>query len=278
VTALRGADLIEYRRRSVGIVFQSFNLVASLTALENVQIPLLAGGMGLGESRRRAAALLDRVGLSDRAKHRPNALSGGQQQRVAIARALAWDPPLVLADEPTAHLDYVQVEDVVRLLRDLAEPGRVVLVSTHDERMLAVADHVVSMAPQVESERGRPVSIELEAGQVLFREGSRGDRLFAVDDGEIELFRTRADGVEVPITMARSGDVFGEFGPLFGVPRSATARATKPTHLTGYTIRQFRELPEGIERLANLVGARAASPPPLSPRRSAPLQARRRRG
>jgi putative ABC transport system ATP-binding protein len=126
VTRLRGAALTEYRRHRVGVVFQTFNLVPSLTARDNVQAPLWAARMPTRQARARAEELLDRVGLRERLDHRPGDLSGGQQQRVAIARALAHDPPLILADEPTAHLDYIQVEGVLRLLRALAEPGQVV--------------------------------------------------------------------------------------------------------------------------------------------------------
>jgi putative ABC transport system ATP-binding protein len=140
VTALRGAALTEYRRHRVGVVFQTFNLVPSLTARDNVQAPLWAARMPARQARARAEQLLARVGLRERLDHRPGDLSGGQQQRVAIARALAHDPPLVLADEPTAHLDYIQVEGVLRLLRELAEPGRIVMVATHDERLLSLAD------------------------------------------------------------------------------------------------------------------------------------------
>ncbi len=280
VTRLRGKALVEYRRRTVGVVFQAFNLVPSLTAQENVEVPLLGGGTRPVDARRRAAELLDRVGLADRARNRPGALSGGQQQRVAIARALAWDPPLVLADEPTAHLDYVQVESVLRILRQLAEPGRVVLVSTHDERILALADQVVEMAPRFEVERASPAAIELERGDVLFREGSRGERIFVVEAGEIELVRTREDGAEAVVAVAQAGDTFGEMGPLFGLPRTATARARTTARLSGYTVRQFRELPGGVSRLATLVGARAgdddqpaASERPSSRRRrSTPLR------
>src|SRR5207344_2310265 len=99
------------------------------------QIALQSAKVPRAEARARAESVLSDVGLDDRTHHRPSDLSGGQQQRVAIARALALDPPLVLADEPTAHLDYIQVESVLRLIRSLTDGGRVVLVSTHDERM-----------------------------------------------------------------------------------------------------------------------------------------------
>jgi putative ABC transport system ATP-binding protein len=278
ITSLRGASLSQYRRRTVGIVFQSFNLVPSLTAAENVEVPLLAGGSGPAASRKRALELLERVGLGDRVRHRPGELSGGQQQRVAIARALAWDPPLLLADEPTAHLDYVQVEDVLRLLRDLAKPGRVVVVSTHDERMLGLADQVVAMVPEFEAGRGKARQIDLSAGEVLFEEASRGDRIYLVNAGEIELVRRREDGVDVAIHIAGPGSVVGEMGPVFGLPRSATARARIDARVTGYTVRQFRELPGGVTKLASVLGSRMGGADPVStPRRRAPLRAAPRR-
>src|ERR1700739_2273469 len=128
VTALDRGELESYRREMVGIVFQAFNLVPSLTALENVMVPLRAAGMSRAASRRRAEELLTRVNLADRMKHRRVALSGGQQHRVAVARAIALDPPLILADEPTAHLDFIQVEEVLRLIREIAGGGRIVVV------------------------------------------------------------------------------------------------------------------------------------------------------
>ena len=151
ITALEGGALARYRRDTVGIVFQAFNLVPSLTALENVMVPLRAAGMSRASARERAEELLTRVNLADRVKHRPGDLSGGQQQRVAVARAIALDPPLILADEPTAHLDFIQVEEVLRLIRSLAEGERVVVVATHDSRILPLADRVVELTPEVAS-------------------------------------------------------------------------------------------------------------------------------
>lgn len=124
ITTLQGAELANYRRNKVGIVFQAFNLVPSLTAVENVMVPLRSAGMSRRASRRRAEELLARVNLAERMNHRPGDLSGGQQQRVAVARAIALDPPLILADEPTAHLDFIQVEEVLRLIRELADGER----------------------------------------------------------------------------------------------------------------------------------------------------------
>jgi putative ABC transport system ATP-binding protein len=145
VTKLAGSRLTDYRRRRVGVVFQAFNLIPSLTAAENIQVPLRAEGLGRRRSRKRAAELLDRMELGERSSHRPGALSGGQQQRVAIARALALDPPLLLADEPTAHLDRGQVAKVAQMLRAIADDGRVVVVATHDDRILPLADRAIML-------------------------------------------------------------------------------------------------------------------------------------
>jgi putative ABC transport system ATP-binding protein len=145
VSNLAGKDRTAYRRHTVGIVFQAFNLVPSLTAAENVMVPLLADGVRRPEAARRTAAVLERVGLSDRAGHRPGELSGGQQQRVAIARAVVHDPPLLLADEPTAHLDQAHVEGVLRLVGSLVDGNRVVVVATHDDRLLSLRSQVVEL-------------------------------------------------------------------------------------------------------------------------------------
>ena len=240
VNRLRGGALTDYRRHTVGIVFQVFNLIPSLSALENVAVPLRSAGVRRRPATARAEQLLADVGLADRVGHRPGDLSGGQQQRVAIARALAHDPPLVLADEPTAHLDYIQVESVLRLLRDIARPGRTVVVATHDDRLLPLADRVVELSRPATNETAAPERRELSPGQVLFEQGDPGDLVYFIEVGHVELFRRRADGSEEPIQVFGPGDYFGELAPMFALRRSATARAVDQVIATGYTVHDFR--------------------------------------
>ena len=125
------------RSRKIGFIFQGFHLIPSLTAEENVELPLIYRGMSREERRRRVKESLERVGLSERVRHRPNELSGGQQQRVAIARALAASPPLILADEPTGNLDSTSGGEIMQMLHDLNHHGHTVVVITHDN---AIAD------------------------------------------------------------------------------------------------------------------------------------------
>src|ERR1700736_1400529 len=241
VTTLGGHELAKYRRDQVGIVFQAFNLVPSLTALENVMVPLRAAGMSRASSRRRAEELLERVNLAERVKHRPGDLSGGQQQRVAIARAIALEPMLVLADEPTAHLDFIQVEEVLRLIRSLAQGERVVVVAPHDSRILPMADHVVELAPALASTNRPPETVSLKAGEVLFEQCTMGDLIYVVSEGEFDIVRELADGGEELVKVAGPGDYFGEMGVLFHMPRSATVRARTDATAVGYTAQAFRE-------------------------------------
>jgi putative ABC transport system ATP-binding protein len=137
--------LAQLRRHEVGFVFQAFHLMDELTAQENVELPALLAGSSPREARDRARLLLDQVGLGDRADHLPSALSGGQRQRVAIARALANKPPLLLADEPTGNLDSAATLEVLRLFESLHADGLTLVVVTHDERIAATADRLISM-------------------------------------------------------------------------------------------------------------------------------------
>jgi putative ABC transport system ATP-binding protein len=241
VVNLRGPSLTAYRRQTVGVVFQAFNLVPSLSALENVMVPLRGAGIRRHAARDRATALLERVDLQHRLTHRPAEMSGGQQQRVAIARALAHDPPVVLADEPTAHLDYIQVDGVLKLIRELADDGRLVVVATHDERMIPLADKVVNLTPRADTSPRAPVTIELAPDETVFTQGERGDLVYVVEAGEIEIVRTRDDATEEHVATVDAGSYFGELAPMFGLQRSATARAVGPTTVTGYGLRDFRD-------------------------------------
>jgi len=137
--------LARMRRSAVGFVFQAFHLMDELTAVENVELAALLAGRAPRAARRRAAGLLERVGLADRATFLPSALSGGQRQRVAIARALSNEPVVVFADEPTGNLDSAATLDVLRLFDSLHEVGQTLVVVTHDERIAATADRLISM-------------------------------------------------------------------------------------------------------------------------------------
>ncbi len=138
-------DLAVFRNRTIGFVFQSFNLLPRLTALENVELPMIYGGVVPAERRARAAELLTRVGLGERMDHRPTQLSGGQQQRVAIARALAGRPPLILADEPTGALDSNTGIEILALFSELNREGVTIVIVTHDHDVAAATNRTIEM-------------------------------------------------------------------------------------------------------------------------------------
>ncbi len=146
VTELNPTELARLRNRTIGFVFQSFHLLPRTSAVDNVALPLVYAGMKAGERRRRAAQMLDRVGLSHRLRHRPNQLSGGEQQRVAIARALVTGPGLLLADEPTGNLDSATGAEVLALLEALnRESGVAVVLVTHDRDVADRAGRQIRM-------------------------------------------------------------------------------------------------------------------------------------
>ena len=240
VNELKGPAISDYRRQTVGVVFQAFNLIPSLSARGNVVVPMRLAGMSRAQAKARADELLERVGLGERTHHRPAQLSGGQQQRVAIARALVHEPPLVVADEPTAHLDHIQVEGILRLLRDLASPGRIVVVSTHDDRVTQLADRVVEMAPHFSDADRQPEEVKLAAGEVLFRQGERGELIYYIESGLLEVYRELADGGTEALAQVEAGNYVGELGPILNRPRSASVRAVADSVLIGYTVRAFR--------------------------------------
>jgi len=144
IAQLDAFELAWLRCRKIGYIFQTFNLIPVMTALENITIPMTFAGVSNDDSLRHGMELLDQVGLTGRHNHRPSELSGGQQQRVAVARALANSPSIILADEPTGNLDLNTGEDIIRLLKDLSlERGVTVISATHDYKMLNVSDQVV---------------------------------------------------------------------------------------------------------------------------------------
>jgi len=145
VSSLSTERLAEVRNRTIGFVFQSFNLLARTSALENVELPLLYAGASGAERRRRAAASLERVGLASRADHHPNQMSGGQQQRVAIARALVTEPRVILADEPTGNLDSRTSVEVMQLFQELGRSGITVVLVTHEPDISRYASRVIQM-------------------------------------------------------------------------------------------------------------------------------------
>lgn len=145
VTTLDEQQLAIFRRQMIGFMFQSFNLIATMTALENVALPLRLSGIPKDERMERAYQLLCKVGLKDRVFHKPTQLSGGQQQRIAVARALANNPPVILADEPTGNLDTVSGANIMEILEDLNKNGRTILIVTHDPRMMKYASKVIKM-------------------------------------------------------------------------------------------------------------------------------------
>ena len=239
---LQSNQLAAYRQRQVGFVFQAFNLVPSLTARENVAVPLMLAGVTRRAAMSRADALLERVGLAEQVHRRPAKLSGGQQQRVAVARALGADPPVLLADEPTANLDYVHAEGIIALIRSLRADGRLIVVSTHDDRLAPVADRVVHLVPdRGEQDDGPARVLEFSAGEVIFEQGARSDFVYMVEAGQVRLTRTRADGEQELLTTVGPDMYFGELGPMLGFPRSARAAAASAVRLRALPLAEFRE-------------------------------------
>jgi putative ABC transport system ATP-binding protein len=153
VSHMSETALAEVRNRRIGFVFQQFNLLASMTAWQNVELPLAYAGVPRGERKERAMAALGRVGLAGRVQHRPGELSGGQQQRVAVARALVTEPDLILADEPTGNLDSGSAADVMRLMGELHESGRTLVLITHDAQVASAAGRRVGIRDGLLSER-----------------------------------------------------------------------------------------------------------------------------
>ena len=145
VSHLSDNELSDIRNKEIGFIFQGFNLIANLTAMENVELPLIYRGVSKRERMRLSETALEKVGLAKRKTHKPSEMSGGQQQRVAIARAIAQAPPIILADEPTGNLDSGSTKEIMGILRDLHEEGRTVILITHDNEIAAQAKRVIKI-------------------------------------------------------------------------------------------------------------------------------------
>ena len=258
-----GPEALVQARRDVGFIFQAHNLFESLTAFENVSLALELRALGDAERRAQVTGILERLGLGQRIDHKPQALSGGQRQRVAIARALVREPPLILADEPTAALDKETGRDVIQALKDLAaRKGTSVLIVTHDSRVLRSADRIVSMIDgcivsnvavqetievcafltkcsvfagypaDVLNEFAQKMRLEtFEPGVVLIRQGDAGDRFFIVRDGSCDVHITTANGAQLRGDEKQRGDFFGEAALITGEARNATVIARGPVEV-----------------------------------------------
>ena len=145
VSSLKDYDLAEIRNKEIGFIFQTFNLLPRLTALENVSLPLVYAGYNSEDRKIKAKDVLEKVGLGDRMDHRPNQLSGGQRQRVAVARALVNDPSIILADEPTGNLDSKTSLDIMRLFEEIHEMGNTLIVVTHEEEVASHAHRILRL-------------------------------------------------------------------------------------------------------------------------------------
>ena len=145
VSLLEDEQLAKIRNREIGFVFQTFNLLPRYSALENVMLPMIYGGVAKHERKEQALSVIEKVGLSDRYHHKPNELSGGQRQRVAVARALVNNPSMILADEPTGNLDSKTSLDIMRLISDIHHLGNTIIVVTHEEEIAAMAERVIRL-------------------------------------------------------------------------------------------------------------------------------------
>ena len=171
VSRLNDDELSDIRNQEIGFIFQGFNLIPNLTALENVELPLIYRGVGRSERNELSHRALEKVGLGHRIHHKPSEMSGGQQQRVAIARAIAQAPPVILADEPTGNLDSRSTQEIMEILRELHGEGRTVILITHDDEIAARAKRVIKIKDgRIESDSAHKMNKSEEANHEMMQQ------------------------------------------------------------------------------------------------------------
>ena len=244
VHGLSEDQLAQWRGRSMGIVFQFFQLLPTLTLLENVMLPMDLCGTYPGHERvERGMHLLEQMGMADRAEKLPAMVSGGQQQRVAIARALANDPPLIVADEPTGNLDSRTAEQVFQLFEELVRAGKTIVMVTHDNDLAHRANRAVMVADgevvnqfvtqalgtldvdQLTQAARHLSSRRFAPGAVIVRQGDAAEEVFVITGGEVEVVMEHPGGQQVVVRRMGAGQYFGEMAVLERGRRTATVRA-----------------------------------------------------
>lgn len=255
-------------RRKMGFIFQAHNLFESLTAFQNANMAAELAGMTRRSAKERINDLLTRLDLGHRIYYKPKALSGGQKQRVAIARALVHDPQLVLADEPTAALDKESTGKVIDLFRERADRGSALIIVTHDDRILPIADRIVTMEDghiksdiAVKEMSAICISLrkfpgfeglstttltkvadhmeveKIDPGQTVIREGDEGDKFYLIREGRVNVLR---GGSKTPVADLGEGEYFGEQALVNDLPRNASVIAREPCILYSLAKEHFR--------------------------------------
>jgi ABC-type lipoprotein export system ATPase subunit len=262
VHTLTEGQMAVWRGKHLGIIFQFFQLLPTLSLIENVMLPMdFAGLYSTRERQERALDLLDQVGLKDQAYKLPSAVSGGQQQRAAIARALANDPPILVADEPTGNLDSRTAQSVFELFEELVNRGKTILMVTHDNdlaravsRTIVLSDgeiieqYLAQVFPSLTEAQLIEITRELEPlryapGAVIVRRGEPIQRFYLVTRGQVEVLVQRAEGREFVVTTMGRGQFFGEIELLQGGRALATIRAgERGTELAALNLDEFRAL------------------------------------
>jgi ABC-type lipoprotein export system ATPase subunit len=238
------SQMAVWRGKNLGIIFQFFQLLPTLSLIENIMLPMDFCNMFTpGERRKRAMDLLEQVDMAEHAHKLPSAVSGGQAQRVAIARALANDPPILIADEPTGSLDSKTASAVFELFEKMIDQGKTIVMVTHDNdlarrasRAIIVVDgqvtnqYVTKALPYLGVDQMTWVARQLErqtyeSGATIVTQGEMADRFFIITRGEVEIFINHPDGQEIVVDRLERGQYFGEVGLLSGGTRTATVRA-----------------------------------------------------